>query len=102
VPGTATITGIDPAPPGDANCQVDPVLVAFEFVPDDPKATYARDEAHLRVGGGLNPTRHFVERKGIAVGATYPCTHFIGPGPDRYSFADLDLSDYELDCVETQ
>jgi len=99
VQGTATITKIVAAPSTDDNCEREPVRVELRFVSAEGDSLgSSQDERRLLVGPGLNPSRSFVERKGIEVGASYACIEQRGRGPWTYYFVDLDLSDYAADC----
>lgn len=104
VPGTATITQIITAPASEANCEVDPVRVEFQFVSNSESDPIGGpyDEQPLLVGPGLNPARSFVERKGIAVGSHYACIKQRTNGSVAYRFTGIDLSGYEADCFESQ
>ena len=72
-PGTATIRAVDAAPAGEYNCTNDPVMIAFDFVPDD-SALSARAATGwpMMIGSGANPPSSAVAACGLAVGSSHP------------------------------
>lgn len=108
IPGIITITSIEKAPEDESNCK-DAVKVMFTFTPTDPTAqkNYAApgwsDEGQIfTVGGGTNPNREWVERKGITAGQNYGATrNEIRSGtctPVIFEFTSIDTSDYATSC----
>jgi hypothetical protein len=74
VSGTATIVSVSDASEGENNCANDPVVVVFDFVPDDPgDEAHAATGWHLTIGGGANPPRAWVDAEGLTVGTEHPC-----------------------------
>lgn len=103
VPGTATIVSITDAGSDLYNCDIEPVEVLFDFIPDNPDET-SESSLHLTVGSGLNPSRNQMIDKGIVVGGTYKFKRMeITKGtctPTIYAPEDIDLSDYADFCWE--
>jgi len=72
--GTATIASVVAGDPNDLNCSNDPVVVTFDFEPDDPNnAKLAVNGVQLRISEGVNPPREWVESEGLAVGSQHDC-----------------------------
>ena len=74
-PGTATIVSVEDADPDDLNCSNDPVVVVFDFEPDDPASPdLAATGVQLTISEGVNPPREWVDSEGLTVGSQHPCT----------------------------
>ncbi len=106
IKGTAAITSIVKADSGDNNSQV---TVFFDFVPDDPDAVnnyrfhnVPDKDQELRVGGGVNPAKSYMDLKGITAGSSYKCKRMeITKGtctPVIFDFYEIDFSDYGKYC----
>ena len=108
IDGWAVITGVTSADPDVHDCK-DAVEVIFTFAPDDPRAP--RDDRfadtpdagqHLRVGAGLNPSRAWVESKGLVKGAIHRCIRSeIIKGactPVVFTFPELDMEGWQRAC----
>jgi hypothetical protein len=102
--GTATINSLNSASTNSNNCNNNPVVVVFDFTPDNPaNANDATDKNRvLTVGDGKNPPLNYVLNKGLTIGSTHPCTRQnITNGactPIIFNFTDVDLSDYVASC----
>ena len=73
-PGVATVMSVEAADPEDLNCSNDPVVVIFDFEPDDPaSAGLAATGVQLRISQGVNPPREWVQSEGLIVGSQHDC-----------------------------
>lgn len=107
IPGWARVVSIRAAPAKANNCPNHPVVVRFDFIPDDPKLTSKQaQDLTLTVAGGMNPARAYITAKGIAKGKTYRCVRReIMQGtctPVLYTFPKIDLSDFGQSCYPKQ
>ncbi len=72
-PGTAFVTAVQPAPPGENNCPNDPVKVTFDFIPDEPsQAAKAINGWSVTIGDGKNPPSAAVAACQLGVGSSHP------------------------------
>ncbi|MDD5093552.1 MAG: serpin family protein [Dehalococcoidia bacterium] len=112
IPGTARITSIKDADPNSANCN-DAVEVIFDFTPDSPSAidTYSfpnwKDtNQSLTFGGGMNPSREWVEKQGLKEGSELACIRSeITEGtctPVIFSFPTINFEGWQDDCYENE
>ena len=104
-PGVATIISVETAGADDFNCPNDPVVVVFDFVPDDPAdAALAKTGERLWIGDGKNPPRPWVEAEGLTVGSTHTCIRDdITAGtctPLLFDFPNLDLQAASDACYD--
>lgn len=75
--GTAIIASIEPAPTTMNRCERDPVLVRFDFEPDDPASRLcakddqipAMDRWLFTIGDGKAPPKSCIDGASIAVGS---------------------------------
>lgn len=82
----------------------DPVEIRFDFQPDDPSAAdqyrfpdVADADQRLTVGAGANPSRSWVDDKGLEPGSRHRCTRRelrsgVGP-PVLFHFPDLETKE---------
>ncbi len=107
--GTAVITSIVDADPGNYNCDNDPVEVIFNFTPDNPDAgdgyrfpDTSDTNQTLTIGGGMNPPEEYMTIKGITAGSSHACIRKeITSGtctPVIFEFSAIDLTDYAEYC----
>jgi len=109
--GRAIITAVKDAAADAYNCQ-DAVEIVYTFVPDDSSAKENYRFAHhsdidrrFTLGAGLNPSRKWALRMGLAQGTTHRCVRQeIIQGscaPVAFVFPDLDFSGWEKQCFDT-
>jgi len=110
--GTATITSIVNVSAGsqDYNCPKNPVIVRFDFVSDDPNASFnpsllqgcPNTNRTLIVGAGMNPSAEYMVVKGITVGSSYRCKRMEETKgsctPVIFNFYEMNFSDYGEYC----
>lgn len=104
-PGVATIVSVSAADPGDLNCSNDPVVVNFDFLPDDPaQAGLAALGVRLRISEGVNPPRAWTEAEGLVTGSLHPCVRRdISSGtctPLLFVLSDVDYEAGIAQCYE--
>jgi hypothetical protein len=108
IPGVITIMALEPAPGDENNCK-DAVKVIFSFAPADPTAAkkyaspnWSDENRVFRVGGGANPNKDWVKRKGMTVGATFEASrNEILSGtctPVVFEFTSVDVTDFAETC----
>ena len=78
IPGTATIVSVVESE-GTTYCDV-PVVVRFDFVPDEPQRytlryvnVYPIENVRYLVGDGKNPPRRWIESIGFEAGSEHRC-----------------------------
>jgi hypothetical protein len=108
VTGHAKITKVMTANPDGYNCK-DAVEVYFTFTPDDPAAVKSYlfpdksdQDRPLTVGAGMNPSKSWVESKGLTVGSPHRCIRKeLTQGtcaPVLFEFPEIDFSDWQETC----
>jgi hypothetical protein len=108
IEGHATVIEVKNAPADAYNCK-DAVEVIYTFVPDDPSAENSYRfadylDTHLRftLGAGMNPSRQWAKRKGLAPGSRHRCIRKeIVTGscvPVMHVFPDIDITGWAQEC----